>query len=127
MVNIIGYGLYGMMSAYAAGGSGRVFPGRLKIVSPDIRVTHWEPAIAGSRGISLEAYADSDNLIIITSGNAIVEDDAAGLKITGNAGRTIYANDYLVSKTEMCADFVDDGLLISYAGNIEFGLEMAMR
>ena len=119
MINIIGVGLYGRMSldSQAAG-----IPGCLIVISEDIQVTCREPAITGWRGNVLSAAAYEDGLLVSTGSLRDVDDDIAGLRVNG-LERTVYAIDYLVSKSDMHGEYMGDGLQIHFAGKAKFSLE----
>ena len=119
MINIIGVGLYGLMSpdSQAAG-----IPGCLIIMSADVRVTSREPAITGWRGNVLSAAAYEDGLLVSTGSLPDVDDDIVGLRVNG-LERTVYATDYLVSRSDMYGEYAEDGLQIHFAGDAKFSLK----
>ena len=127
MISIIGLGLYGYMSGFGPGGgsAGKAIPGRLIVTSAgDIWVVSQEEAITGFKGHELLASMEGDCLVVSSGGEPTVEDNISGLRVTGIQEHSVYADDYLVSQKSLYGEFQDDGLMVHYAGEAEFELEM---
>lgn len=122
---IIGQGIYGWMCGYDGSGSSGIIPGMLIVTSPHIRLTCREAAVTGWKSHSLEytAVPDRDGLMVISTEEPVVQDVLAGLQVTGTKERSVYADEFLVSKEELYAQVQDEGLLIYFDGDSTMEIE----
>lgn len=98
-------------------------PGRLKVVSNEIRVVQNEAAIIALGGNSFAASFYEDGLSISASGDGVVSNDREYFQLKGNAVQSSDTRGYLVSEKYLSSTFKDDGVVITYAGAAELSLE----
>ena len=99
-----------------------IIPHRLKIVSAEIYPASGATVVSAN-GITYRAI--DDGIEITTEADIQVVDDLRGLSIVGNGERSAETDGGLTSGKYLSGAACEDGILITYAADAEFSLEIS--